>query len=115
MANIGSRYAPTPISVALAPVQRMSALSPNDYMQLLQGPVSGFEAPDVPSIDGLPSANDVLGALSIGGMFGAPALGQAAALGKGAMAIATTLGLISPSAPSSISPGKGCSAFLAAL
>lgn len=105
MANIGSRYAPTPISVALAPVQRMSALSPNDYMQLLQGPVSGFEAPDVPSIDGLPSMSDVTAIASNLGLIGVPGFGP----------IGMALSVLGSPATPSISIGKGLFGFLSSV
>lgn len=109
MANLGSRYAPTPISVALAPVQRMSALSPNDYMQLLQGPVSGsvsgFEAPSVPSIDGLPSMNDVTAIASNLGLIGVPGFGP----------IATVLSMLGFPATPSMSIGKGLFGFLSSV
>ena len=109
MANIGSRYAPTPISVALAPVQRMSALSPNDYMQLLQGPVSGsgsgFEAPSVPSIAGLPSMSDVTAIASNLGLIGVPGFGP----------IGMALSALGFPATSSISIGKGLFGFLSSV
>lgn len=111
MANIGSRYAPTPISVALAPVQRMSALSPNDYMQLLQGPVSGsgsgsgFEAPSVPSIAGLPSMSDVTAIASNLGLIGVPGFGP----------IGMALSVLGFPATSSISIGKGLFGFLSSV
>lgn len=111
MANIGSRYTPTPISVALAPVQRMSALSPNDYMWLLQGPVSGsgsgsgFEAPSVPSIAGLPSMSDVTAIASNLGLMGVPGFGP----------IGMALSVLGSPATPSISIGKGLFGFLSSV